>query len=116
MKDNDKILDTKKNIIEFSTKEEKGLEKLYEAIEKMFNLNQIENDNTEIITNARQKQQIVFAVEAIKKARNSLEEKMPVDITAICLKEILEHILEITGENVSEEIINEIFKKFCLGK
>lgn len=116
MKDNDKILDTKKNIIEFSTKEEKGLEKLYEAIEKMFNLNQIENDNTEIITNARQKQQIVFAVEAIKKARNSLEEKMPVDITAICLKEILECILEITGENVSEEIINEIFKKFCLGK
>ena len=108
MKDNDKILNTKK--------EEKGLEKLYEAIEKMFNLNQIENDNTEIITNARQKQQIVFAVEAIKKARNSLEEKMPVDITAICLKEILEHILEITGENVSEEIINEIFKKFCLGK
>ena len=116
MKDNDKILNTKKTIIDFSTKEEKGLEKLYEAIEKMFNLNQIENDNTEIITNARQKQQIVFAVEAIKKARNSLEEKMPVDITAICLKEILEHILEITGENVSEEIINEIFKKFCLGK
>ena len=116
MKDNDKILNTKKTIIDFSTKEEKGLEKLYEAIEKMFNLNQIENDNTEIITNARQKQQIVFAVEAIKKARNSLEEKMPVDITAICLKEILEHILEITGENASEEIINEIFKKFCLGK
>ena len=116
MKDNDKILNTKKTIIDFSTKEEKGLEKLYEAIEKMFNLNQIENDNTEIITNARQKQQIVFAVEAIKKARNSLEEKMPVDITAICLKEILEHILEITGENESEEIINEIFKKFCLGK
>ena len=116
MKDNDKILNTKKTIIDFSTKEEKGLEKLYETIENMFNLNQIENDNTEIITNARQKQQIVFAVEAIKKARNSLEEKMPVDITAICLKEILEHILEITGENVSEEIINEIFKKFCLGK
>ena len=116
MKDNDKILNTKKTIIDFSTKEEKGLEKLYEAIEKMFNLNQIENDNTEIITNARQKQQIVFAIEATKKARNSLTEGMPVDITAISLKEILEHILEITGENVSEEIINEIFKKFCLGK
>ena len=41
---------------------------------------------------------------------------MPIDITAICLKNILEELSEITGENASEDIINEIFKKFCLGK
>ena len=41
---------------------------------------------------------------------------MPVDITAICLKEILEQLSEITGENVTDDIINEIFSKFCLGK
>ena len=113
---NEKVLETKKKVIEFSTTEEKGLEKLYETIEEMFKLNEIESDNTEIITNTRQKQQIIFALEATQKARNSLKEGMPVDITAICLKEILEHISEITGENVSEDIINEIFKKFCLGK
>ena len=113
---NEKVLERKKKVIEFSTTEEKGLEKLYETIEEMFKLNEIESDNTEIITNTRQKQQIIFALEATQKARNSLKEGMPVDITAICLKEILEHISEITGENVSEDIINEIFKKFCLGK
>lgn len=113
---NKKLLDIKKPMIEFSTKQEKGLEELYEKIEEMFKLNQIENNSAEVITNARQKQQITFAINAVKKAKQSLEEGMPVDITAICLKEILEHILEITGENVSEEIINEIFRKFCLGK
>ena len=97
---NEKVLETKKKVIEFSTTEEKGLEKLYETIEEMFKLNEIESDNTEIITNTRQKQQIIFALEATQKARNSLKEGMPVDITAICLKEILEHISEITGENV----------------
>ena len=52
----------------------------------------------------------------VAKGIESLETHMPVDITAICLKDILERLAEITGENVSEDIINEIFKKFCLGK
>ena len=55
-------------------------------------------------------------LEDVAKGRESLETHMPVDITAICLKDILERLAEITGENVSEDIINEIFKKFCLGK
>ena len=41
---------------------------------------------------------------------------MPIDIVAITLTEILEQVSYITGENVSEDVINEIFKKFCLGK
>ena len=69
-----------------------------------------------IITNNRHKQQILYALEDVAKGRESLETHMPVDITAICLKDILERLAEITGENVSEDIINEIFKKFCLGK
>ena len=49
-------------------------------------------------------------------AKESVENNMTIDITAIVLKEILEELSSITGENVSEDIINEIFKKFCLGK
>ena len=116
IKENEKLKKFKNNIIEFSTINETGLDKLYNKIEELFKLNELECENTEIITNNRHKQQILYALEDVEKGRESLETHMPVDITAICLKDILERLAEITGENVSEDIINEIFKKFCLGK
>ena len=116
IKENEKLKKFKNNIIEFSTINETGLDKLYNKIEELFKLNELDCENTEIITNNRHKQQILYALEDVEKGRESLETHMPVDITAICLKDILEKLAEITGENVSEDIINEIFKKFCLGK
>ncbi len=116
IKENEKLKIFKNNIIEFSTINETGLDKLYNKIEELFKLNELDCENTEIITNNRHKQQILYALEDVAKGRESLETHMPVDITAICLKDILERLAEITGENVSEDIINEIFKKFCLGK
>ena len=116
IKENEKLKKFKNNIIEFSTINETGLDKLYNKIEEIFKLNELDCENTEIITNNRHKQQILYALEDVAKGRESLETHMPVDITAICLKDILERLAEITGENVSEDIINEIFKKFCLGK
>ena len=116
IKDNEKLKKFKNNIIEFSTINETGLNKLYNKIEELFKLNELDCENTEIITNNRHKQQILYALEDVAKGREGLETHMPVDITAICLKDILERLAEITGENVSEDIINEIFKKFCLGK
>lgn len=116
IKENEKLKKFKNNIIEFSTINETGLDKLYNKIEELFKLNELDCENTEIITNNRHKQQILYALEDVAKGRESLETHMPVDITAICLKDVLERLAEITGENVSEDIINEIFKKFCLGK
>lgn len=116
IKENEKLKKFKNNIIEFSTINETGLDKLYNKIEELFKLNELDCENTEIITNNRHKQQILYALEDVAKGRESLETHMPVDITAICLKDILERLAEITGENVSKDIINEIFKKFCLGK
>ena len=116
IKENEKLKKFKNNIIEFSTINETGLDKLYNKIEELFKLNELDCENTEIITNNRHKQQILYALEDVAKGRESIERHMPVDITAICLKDILERLAEITGENVSEDIINEIFKKFCLGK
>lgn len=116
VKNNSEIRKMKKDIIEFSTVNEKGLDELYKKIENMFQLNEIYCDNSEVITNNRQKQHILLAIDSINKAKNSIENNMPIDITAICLKNILEELSEITGENASEDIINEIFKKFCLGK
>lgn len=116
IKENEKIKKLENDVIEFSTINETGLDELYNKIEELFKLNELDCENTEIITNNRHKQQILLALEDTAKARESLENHMPVDITAICLKDILEKLSEITGENVTEDIINEIFKKFCLGK
>ncbi len=119
----DKKLDEDKNIaclnkktIKISTKTGKGIETLYEAISKMFDYNEIENGEEIIITNIRHKNQIHLAIENIDKAIATLNDKMPVDIIAIYIKQILEELSKITGDNVSEDIINEIFSKFCLGK
>jgi tRNA modification GTPase len=49
-------------------------------------------------------------------AIETIKEKMPVDIISVYIKQALEDLGEITGNNVSDDIINEIFKKFCLGK
>ena len=113
---NEEIKENGKDIVFISTIEEKGIKELYDAIEKIFELNIIDYDSSEIITNARQKQYIMRALEAVNEAENAIENNMPIDITAIALKQILEELNQITGESASEDIINEIFKKFCLGK
>ena len=104
------------NIIKISALKGNGLEKLYNTISKMFSLNEINLDNGVIITNLRHKNLISKAIENVKKARNTVEEDMPIDIIAIFVKDILEDLGKITGEFVTEDIINEIFSKFCLGK
>ena len=104
------------NILKISALNGNGLEKLYSVIEKMFSLNEINIDNDVIITNLRHKNLICKAIENVKKARNTVKESMPIDIIAIFVKDILEDLGNITGEFVTDDIINEIFSKFCLGK
>ena len=106
----------KGNIIKISALNSTGLEKLQEKITEMFNLNKINIDNENIITNLRHKNLISKAIENIEKTENSLKDKMPLDIISICIKDILENLGKITGEFITDEIINEIFSKFCLGK
>ena len=103
-------------IIKISALNETGIENLYNTISEMFNLNQINVDNEIVITNLRHKNLISKAIENVKKARETLKNSMPSDIIAIFIKDILESLGEITGEEVTENIINEIFAKFCLGK
>ena len=82
----------------------------------MFNLNEINLDNDILITNIRHKNIISHALENVKKANEALNLNMPIDIITIYIKDILEDLGEITGEIVTEDVINEIFSKFCLGK
>lgn len=104
------------NIIKMSALKNIGIDKLYEKITEMFNLNEINLDNENVITNVRQKNLITKAIENVKKAKETIEQKMPIDIVAIFIKDILEDLGKITGEVVTEDIIEEIFANFCLGK
>ena len=115
--ENDKHLkDFSKNIIKISALNDWGLDRLYSKISEMFNFSEINFDNEVIITNLRQKNLITKAIEDISKVKEVIKNEMPIDIIAMFIKNILEDLNSITGEEVSEDIINEIFTKFSLGK
>ena len=103
-------------IIKISALKNIGIDLLYKKISELFNLNQINLDNDVLITNIRQKDFINKAIENVKKAKETIDKNMTSDIVAIFIKDILEDLGSITGEFVTEDIINEIFSKFCLGK
>ena len=105
-----------KPIVKMSAKNETGLDNLYTEIIRLFEINDISNGNEVLITNERHKKQIKKAKENIEKAIETVKSQMPVDIVTIYITQALEDLGEITGQNVSENIINEIFSKFCLGK
>ena len=111
-----RLTNISKNIIKISALNNMGLDNLYDKITSLFELNEINLDNEVIITNVRHKNLISKAIENVKKAKDATENKMPLDIIAIFIKDILEDLGKITGEIVSEDIINEIFSRFCLGK
>ena len=114
--DLEEIKKCNKKIIEVSIKNNFGMENIYEEISKIMNLNEIGNSEELLITNIRHKNLIKEARENLKEARNTIEMNLPIDIISSNIKEILESLGKITGEEVTEDVINEIFSKFCLGK
>ena len=117
-----KVLDKKdfkeydKPIIEVSTKTGEGLQNIYKEISKMYKLNEIASGGETIVTNVRHKNLIINARKSLEMARNTINSNMPIDIISTNLKEILEELGKITGETVTDDVISEIFSKFCLGK
>lgn len=116
LENNQEILNTGKKIIKISLLSESNLSELYKELDIMFSLEKIVPDNEITITNIRHKELIEDSLKHLEGARTSLEKNMPVDIISINIKEIIQSLGKITGDNVSEDIIKEIFSKFCLGK
>ena len=113
---NIELLNRFKYIISISALKRDGINDLYDTINKMFNLNEKKLDNEIVITNERHRNIIIKAINNVEKAEESLKNGMPIDIVAISIKDILSNLGEITGDEASEEIIDEIFARFCLGK
>ena len=111
-----KINKINKPIIKISTKTREGINDLYSEISKIYNLKDIGNDGEIIISNNRHKNSIKKSYKNLIEAKETILAKMPIDIISGNLKEILVELGKITGDTVTEDIINEIFSKFCLGK
>lgn len=114
--ENETLKETSQHIIKMSALNNEGIEALDTKITELFELNEINLDNEIVITNLRHKNLISKAIENVEKTKRTIAEEMPLDIVAILIKDILEDLGNITGEVVTEDIINEIFAKFCLGK
>ena len=112
----EKIEEINKPIIKISTKERVGIEKIYEEIANIFKLNEIAKSGELIVSNKRHKELILNALKSVLNAQKALEQNLPVDIISGDIKEILEQLGKITGQTVTEDVIKEIFSRFCLGK
>lgn len=112
----DKIKAVNKPIVEISTKTRKNIDKLYEEISKMLKLKEIANDGEVIVSNLRHKNLIINSKKNLEKAKETIKSSMPIDIISSYMKEIIEELGKITGETVTDDVIKEIFSKFCLGK
>ncbi len=116
LEQNEKIIRANKPIIKVSMLKKEGIENIYKELSDIFKINEISLDNEIIVTNIRHKDLIEKAINHLNQALEIIGKKMPIDIIAINIKEMLEELGKITGESVSEDIIKEIFSKFCLGK
>ena len=103
-------------VIPISAKEEKGIEKLEKKLKEMFINGKVSFNNQIYISNVRQKNALADAEKSMEKVVDSINAGMPEDFYSIDLMDAYEALGSITGESVGEDLINEIFSKFCMGK
>lgn len=103
-------------VIKTSTKENSGIDVFEHAIKDMFFSGEIEMDTEVCITNMRHKEALMDAYESLKLVKQSIEDEMPEDFLSIDLMSAYASLGLIIGEEVGEDLVNEIFSKFCMGK
>ena len=103
-------------VIPVSIVEEKGIRRLEEEIKNMFFKGELSFNDEVYITNARHKAALEEAKESLKLVKNSIDMGMAEDFFSIDLMNAYESLGRIVGESVGEDLVNEIFSKFCTGK
>lgn len=103
-------------VIPISAKEETGVRELEEEMKAMFFGGDLTFNDQIYITNARHKEALKEAYESLSLVKNSIELGMPEDFFSIDLMNAYESLGRILGESVGEDLVNEIFSKFCMGK
>ena len=104
------------NTVYTNTIDDEGLSKLIEKIKELFNLDQIETDDFYYISNINQVKKIENTKNSIKDIKEGLENNIPIDMLEIDLKNIWQTLGEVIGETYTEELLDNLFKDFCVGK
>ena len=102
-------------ILEVSAKERLGVEKIRDEVYKMFGLSGVA-ENPTLFVNERQKLCCDRALENICRAAAALESGETLDAVTVCIDGAAEPLLELSGEKVSEAVVNDVFSRFCVGK
>jgi tRNA modification GTPase len=105
-----------KRYLRTSLKENTGIKELGNTLVDLFVSGEVGMNNEILLTNVRHKSLIDKAVSSIDKALAAQKEQVPVDLLAIDIKDAADYLGQITGESVSEDVMHEIFQRFCLGK
>ena len=103
-------------MVRISAKENDGLDCLVDLIQKMFFHGRISYDDEICITSSRHKEALLEALESMNQVQKSLENRMPEDFYSIDLMNAYAALGRIIGEEVGDDLVNEIFSKFCMGK
>jgi tRNA modification GTPase len=98
-----------------SAKQKIGIDDLKNTLVSFVNTGALQNNET-IVSNARHYDSLLQALQAIKNVSGSLQTNIPTDLVAIDIKQALFHFGEITGEVTNDELLGNIFSKFCIGK
>ena len=109
-------LENYNNIICISSKTGEGIVELKERIEEIFNITDIDSEESRIIVNERHKDLLEKARNSVIKAKEIAGMGESLDVAAIDIKEATEMLGNITGKSASSDVVNKIFEKFCLGK
>ena len=114
IEDINKIIDIQP--IEISAKNNIGIDKFIDTVKDMFYNGKLSFNDEIYITNLRHKEALVEAIDSLKLVINSIEDDMPEDFYSIDLMNSYEVLGRIIGESVEDDLVNEIFSKFCMGK
>ena len=98
-----------------SAKENNGVDKLQQAIEELFSISR-DSFGTVTAANERQKKCIDSALASVDEAISAIENCLNLDAVNIILDEAEQHLLELTGEKITDAVVDEVFSRFCVGK
>lgn len=110
---NKKLLDS---YIEISVKENIGIDKIKDEIKRLFNIGEISTNNMTYLSNARSIALLKKSLNNINDAINEINNNNPIDIVELSLKESWNNLGEVIGETYTDELLDELFSRFCLGK
>ena len=104
------------DIIHTNTLDESGIEPLKDKISELFHLEQLQSQDDSYLSNIRQISLAKEALSILDEAVMAIQQEVPIDMIEIDIKRAWEKLGEIIGETYSEELIDQLFSQFCLGK